>query len=99
MTVIYTIKTALQDSLEGLSKTYKQDIWELFFKAVNSGKPLKTLNKSRNKSGGAKGQKTEGDIYNVLVKLYNHSDFENTFSEDIQAEIIELLSANGNIEE
>ena len=47
-------KQALLDSLGDKSKSYKQDIWELFFKAVNSGKALKTLNKSRNKSNGAK---------------------------------------------
>ena len=93
------IKTAFIDSLGNLSKSYKQDQWELFFKAVNSGKAVKTLNKSRNSGNGAKGQKTEGDIYNILVKLYNHSDFENVLTEEIQAEIIDLLKANGNIEE
>ena len=52
-------KKALFDSLTGKSNNYKQDIWELFFKAVNTGKALTTLNKTRNAKGG-KGQKSKG---------------------------------------
>lgn len=93
------IKTALMDSLGNLSKSYKQDIWEMYFKAVNSGKPLKGLNKSRNSDKGAKGQKTEQGIINLIVKLYNNSEFEDTFSEEVQAEILDILKREGCIEE
>ena len=94
-----TAKAAFIDSLGSLSKSYKQDIWELYFKAVNSGKELKTLNKSRNSGKGAKGEKVEGSIVNLLVKLYNHSEFESELSDDIQAEIIDILNREGCIEE
>jgi len=94
-----TAKSAFIDSLGNLSKSYKQDIWELYFKAVNSGKVIKTLNKSRNSGKGAKTEKVEGSIINLLVKLYNHSDFEDTLSEDAQAEIIDILNREGCIEE
>lgn len=93
------IKTALMDSLGTLSKSYKQDIWELFFKAVNSGKALKGLNKSRNSGKGAKTQKGEQDILNILVKLYNNSAFEDTLSEEVQAEITDILNREGLLEE
>ena len=93
------IKTAFIDSLGNLSKSYKQDQWELFFKAVNSGKAIKTLNKSRNSGKGAKGQKTESAIVNILVKLYNHPDFESTLSDDAQADILDILKREGCIEE
>jgi hypothetical protein len=93
-----TAKAAFIDSLGDKSKSYKQDIWELFFKAVNSGKALKTLNKSRNAGKGAKTEKTEGLIINLLVKLYNHSDFEDTLSDEAQAEIIDILNREGLIE-
>jgi hypothetical protein len=93
-------KAAFLDSLgDSLSKTYKQDLWELFFKAVNTGKPLKTLNKSRNAGKGAKTQKTEGSILNILAKLYNHSAFEDTLSEEAQAEVIDILNREGFLEE
>jgi hypothetical protein len=93
------IKTAFIDSLGTLSKSYKQDQWELFFKAVNTGKAVKTLNKSRNSGKGAKGQKTEGAIINLIVKLYNHPDFEATLSADAQEDILDILKREGCIEE
>ena len=93
------IKTAFIDSLGNLSKSYKQDQWELFFKAVNTGKAVKTLNKSRNSGKGAKGQKGESPIVNILVKLYNHPDFESTLTDEVQAEIIDILNREGCIEE
>jgi hypothetical protein len=93
-----TAKAAFTDSLGDKSKSYKQDIWELFFKAVNSGKALKTLNKSRNAGKGAKTEKTEGAIINLLVKVYNHSDFESMLSDEAQAEIIDILNREGCIE-
>jgi hypothetical protein len=94
-----TAKAAFIDSLGSLSKNYKQDIWELYFKAVNSGKALKTLNKSRNAGKGAKTEKVEGSIVNVLVKLYNHSEFESMLSEEVQEEILDILKREGCIEE
>ena len=92
------IKTAFIDSLGTLSKSYKQDQWELFFKAVNTGKAVKTLNKSRNSGKGAKSEKVEGSIVNLLVKLYNHSEFEAMLSEEVQEEIIDILNREGCIE-
>ena len=92
-------RTAFKDSLGDLSATYKQDIWELFRSGVNSGKELKTLNKSRNKNKGANQTKGEGEIINILVKLYNHSDFEDTLSPEVQAEITDILSREGLLEE
>jgi|GEM_PF-4552111 len=94
-----TAKSAFLDSLGNLSKSYKQDIWELYFKAVNSGKALKTLNKSRNSGKGAKTEKTESAIINILVKLYNHSDFDDTLSDEVKDEILDILKREGCIEE
>lgn len=91
-------KQALLDSLGDKSKNYKQDIWELFFKAVNTGKTLKTLNKSRNKNNGAKSQKGETGIINIAVKMYNHSEFETTFSPELVAEITDYLLREGCLE-
>ena len=92
------IKTAFIDSLGELSKSYKQDQWELFFKAVNSGKAIKTLNKSRNKSGGAKGQKGEGELVNKAVAFYNHSELAEKFSPEFVAELVDYLKAEGCLE-
>ncbi len=93
-------RAAFIDSLGGkFSKSYTQDLWEMYFKAVNSGKALKTLNKSRNSGKGAKGEKVEGSIVNLLVKLYNHSEFESELSDEVQAEILDILKREGCIEE
>jgi hypothetical protein len=95
-----TGKAAFIDSLGGkFSKSYTQDLWEMYFKAVNSGKAIKTLNKSRNAGKGAKGEKVEGSILNILVKLYNHSEFENELSDEVQEEIIDILNREGCLEE
>lgn len=87
------IKTALMDSLGNLSKSYKQDIWEMYFKAVNSGKPLKGLNKSRN-SDKVKKEKDPVDFASVLAKVYNHADFD-SLSMTAQDEIKDLLLEAG----
>jgi len=88
------IKTALMDSLGNLSKSYKQDIWEMYFKAVNSGKPLKGLNKSRNNSDKVKKEKDPVDFASVLAKVYNHADFD-SLSLSTQDEIKDLLLEAG----
>jgi hypothetical protein len=88
------IKTALMDSLGTLSKSYKQDIWEMFFKAVNSGKALKGLNKSRNKSDKVKKEKDAPAFADVLAKVYNHADFD-SLSLSTQDEIKDLLLEAG----
>ena len=87
------IKTAFIDSLGNLSKSYKQDQWELFFKAVNSGKAIKTLNKSRN-SDKVKKEKDPVAFCDVLAKVYNHSDFD-SLSMTTQDEIKDLLLEAG----
>jgi hypothetical protein len=87
------IKTAFIDSLGNLSKSYKQDQWELFFKAVNSGKAIKTLNKSRN-SDKVKKEKDPVDFASVLAKVYNHADFD-SLSMTTQDEIKDLLLEAG----
>jgi hypothetical protein len=87
------IKTAFIDSLGTLSKSYKQDQWELFFKAVNSGKAIKTLNKSRN-SDKVKKEKDPVDFASVLAKVYNHAEFD-TLSLASQDEIKDLLLEAG----
>lgn len=88
------IKSALLDSLGNLSKSYKQDIWELVSKAVNTGKPLKTLNKSRNKSDKVKKEKEAPAFADVLAKVYNHAEFD-TLSLSAQDEIKDLLLEAG----
>jgi len=88
------IKTAFIDSLGTLSKSYKQDQWELFFKAVNSGKAIKTLNKSRNKSDKVKKEKDAPAFADVLAKVYNHADFD-SLSMTTQDEIKDLLLEAG----
>lgn len=89
------IKTALLDSLGNLSKSYKQDIWELVSKAVNTGKPLKTLNKSRNSGKDkVKKEKDPVDFASVLAKVYNHADFD-SLSLSTQDEIKDLLLEAG----
>lgn len=87
------IKTAFIDSLGALSKSYKQDQWELFFKAVNSGKAIKTLNKSRN-SEKVKKEKDPVAFADVLAKVYNHADFD-SLSMATQDEIKDLLLEAG----
>ena len=88
------IKSALIDSLGNLSKSYKQDQWELFAKLVNSGKAIKTLNKSRNKSDKVKKEKEAPAFADVLAKVYNHADFD-SLSLSTQDEIKDLLLEAG----
>jgi hypothetical protein len=89
------IKTAFIDSLGALSKSYKQDQWELFFKAVNSGKAIKTLNKSRNSGKDKVKKEKEAPAFaDVLAKVYNHAEFD-TLSLATQDEIKDLLLEAG----
>lgn len=88
------IKSALLDSLGALSKSYKQDQWELFAKLVNSGKAIKTLNKSRNKDSKVKKEKSETLFADVLAKVYNHADF-GSLSMIAQDEIKDILLEAG----
>lgn len=86
-------RTAFKDSLGDLSATYKQDIWELFRSGVNSGKELKTLNKSRNK-GKKGGDKGEPEFDTVIAKVYNHSEFK-TLSTATKKELKDILAKAG----
>ena len=89
------IKSALLDSLGSLSKSYKQDQWELFAHLVNSGKAIKTLNKSRNSGKDkVKKEKDPVDFASVLAKVYNHADFD-SLSLSTQDEIKDLLLEAG----
>jgi hypothetical protein len=77
---------------DGLASKTAQNYYELFFKTVNSGKELKTFHFQKD----AKKSKTEKDstpepLANLLVAVYNHADFEKSFSVDAQNEIIEIL--------
>ena len=79
-----------QCKVSGLKPATAQNYYEQFFKVVNSGKELKAFNyKSNAKKNG---DKTETAILDILVKLYNHSDFEKTLSDEAQNEIIEILT-------
>jgi len=88
------LKAAFIDSMGSeLKPAYKQNVYELFAKLVNSGKAIKDLNKSRNskKNGEPKGE-PEFDI--PVAKVYNHSDFA-TLSKATQAELKEVLAKAG----
>jgi hypothetical protein len=88
------LKTAFIDSMGAdLKPTYKQNVFELFAKLVNSGKAIKDLNKSRNskKNGDSK---PEIDFDVVIAKVYNHSDFA-TLSKNTQNELKDILSKAG----
>jgi hypothetical protein len=77
---------------DGLAVKTAQNYYEMFFKTVNSGKELKTFHfqKDAKKSKGEKNTPVE-PLANYLVAVYNHADFEKSFSVDAQNEIIEIL--------
>lgn len=88
------LKAAFIDSMGAdLKPAYKQNVYELFAKLVNSGKAIKDLNKSRNskKNGDSK---PEVDFDVVIAKVYNHSDFAE-LSKNTQAELKDILSKAG----
>ena len=96
------IKTAFIDSLGDLAKDTKQAYYEIFRKVVNSGEKAKGMNKSKDgrkdkKADKATGEKAETLFANVLVALYNHSEFD-TLSESTQNEIIAILKAEECLE-
>jgi hypothetical protein len=77
----------------GLAPKTAQNYYELFFKVVNTGKPVKSFDFKTNakKTGG---DKTEPAIADVLAKFYNHSEFESA-PDEVQEWVTELLvSAN-----
>jgi len=87
------LKAAFKDSMGDLKESYKQNVYELFAKLVNSGKAIKDLNKSRNskKNGDSK---PEVDFDIPVSKVYNHSDFAG-LSKATQAELKEVLAKAG----
>ena len=87
------LKSAFLDSMGDLKPAYKQNVYELFAKLVNSGKEIKDLNKSRNskKNGDSK---SEVDFDVVIAKVYNHSDYA-TLSKNTQNELKDILSKAG----
>jgi len=96
------IKQAFLDSLGELADTTKQAYYEIFRKVVNTGEKAKGMNKSKdgrkgNKADKAQGEKAEVLFANVLVALYNHSEFE-SLSEATQAEIKAILVAEECLE-
>ena len=96
------IKTAFIDSLGSLADATKQAYYEIFRKVVNSGEKTKGMNKSKDgrkgsKADKAKGEKAEVLFTNVLVALYNHSEFE-SLSESTQNEIVAILQAEECLE-
>lgn len=91
-----TIKEAFLDSLGDLATTTKQAYYEIFRKVVNSGTKAKGMNKTEgkrdSKADKATGEKAEVLFANVLVALYNHSEFE-SLSQSTQDEIVAILKA------
>jgi hypothetical protein len=87
------LKSAFLDSMGDLKPAYKQNVYELFAKLVNSGKAIKDLNKSRNSKKNGEG-KPEVDFDVVIAKVYNHSDFA-TLSKNAQNELKDILSKAG----
>ena len=87
------LKSAFIDSMGDLKPAYKQNVYELFAKLVNSGKEIKDLNKSRNskKNGDSK---PEVDFDIVVAKVYNHSDFD-TLPESAQKILKDVLAKAG----
>ena len=88
-----TLKSAFKDSLGDLKESYKQNCYELFAKLVNTGKPIKDLNKSKNKAKNGEG-KGEPSFEGLLVKLECHSQL-GEFSEEFQAELRDKLAELG----
>jgi hypothetical protein len=87
------LKSAFLDSMGDLKPAYKQNVYELFAKLVNSGKAIKDLNKSRNSKKNGE-PKAEVDFDVPVAKVYNHSDFA-TLSKATQAELKEVLAKAG----
>jgi hypothetical protein len=96
-----TAKQALFDSLGDKKATYKQDIWEMFFKAVNTGKALTTLNKKRNaeKSDDAKGAKKskggnddDAKMTGALLNVWKLSDVASDALTKIESSIDDGMS-------
>ena len=88
------LKAAFIDSMGSeLKPAYKQNVYELFAKLVNSGKAIKDLNKSRNSKKNGEG-KAEVDFDVVIAKVYNHSDFAE-LSKNTQNELKDILSKAG----
>ena len=79
-----------QAEKSGLAPKTAQNYYELFFKVVNSGKAIKSFDFKTNAKKSGNG-KTEGAIIDILAKLYNHSGFEATLSDEAQKEITDLL--------
>jgi len=79
-----------QAEKSGLSTKTAQNYYELFFKVVNSGKAIKSFDFKTNAKKS--GEKTETAILDILVKLYNHANFEKTLSDEAQIEITEILT-------
>jgi len=87
------LKSAFLDSMGDLKPAYKQNVYELFAKLVNSGKEIKDLNKSRNsKKNGDPKPEVDFDI--VVAKVYNHSEFAE-LSKATQSELKDILAKAG----
>lgn len=87
-----TLKAAFIDSLGDLKPAYKQNVYELFAKLVNTGKPIKDLNKSKNKAKNGEG-KGEPSFEGLLVKLECHSqigEMSPEFIAELQDKLAEL---------
>lgn len=87
------LKSAFIDSMGDLKPAYKQNVYELFAKLVNSGKAIKDLNKSRNSKKNGD-EKPEVDFDVVIAKVYNHSEFAE-LSKTTQAELKDILAKAG----
>jgi len=87
------LKSAFLDSMGDLKPAYKQNVYELFAKLVNSGKAIKDLNKSRNSKKNGE-SKPEVDFDAVVAKVYNHSEFD-TLPEVARKALKDVLAKAG----
>lgn len=97
-------KSAFEDAMTkaGKSKATIQNYYELVAKGINSGKPIKSTNPSMTKGKGkakGKGGKAGGDVLAIALKLYLHNDTSLKFSEEFIAELDDVLSEAGLIED
>lgn len=95
-------KASFIDTLvaNGKSARTAGDYYELVAKSVNSGKPVISTNPRATKSKGkGKGGKSGGDILAIALKLYLHTDSNLKFSESFIAELDDVLSEAGLLED
>jgi argonaute-like protein implicated in RNA metabolism and viral defense len=85
------IRQAFFDGLTVADKT-KQNYYEMFRNAVNSGKAIASFNYSSNAKKTGKGADTQPvDFEALLAKVINHPKFDKAFSHNTKLEFKDLL--------